>query len=106
MLYYPKIYIKKPFSDIILINEKFGNENICRGSVQPTMLAIAIQGIEPQRRGAVNGTVFAAFDLGIGIGSLTLGLIANALGFSAMYLLASLSPLIGLGLFLFWPPKN
>jgi MFS family permease len=73
------------------------------GSIQPTLLALAIQGIEPQRRGAVNGTVMSAFDLGIGVGSLSLGLIANALGYSYMYLISSVTALIGLAIFFFWP---
>ncbi len=73
------------------------------GSIQPTLLALAIQGIEPHRRGAVNGTVMSAFDLGIGVGSLSLGLIANALGYSIMYLIASVTALIGLAIFFLWP---
>lgn len=73
------------------------------GSIQPTLMALAIQGIEPQRRGAVNGTVMSAFDLGIGVGSLSLGLIANALGYSYMYLISSVTALIGLAIFFFWP---
>lgn len=73
------------------------------GSVQPTLLALALHGIEPQRRGAVNGTVFSFFDLGIGLGSVALGFLANMLGYSAMYALASIAPLIGLALFFLWP---
>lgn len=76
------------------------------GSVQPTLLALAIQGVEPQRRGAINGMVFSAFDLGIGIGALGFGLIANNLGYATMYLIASLTPLIGLGLFFLYPEKT
>jgi MFS family permease len=73
------------------------------GSVQPTLLALALHGVEPQRRGAVNGTVFSFFDLGIGLGSVALGFLANVLGYSQMYLLASIAPLIGLALFFLWP---
>ncbi|KJS86770.1 MAG: hypothetical protein JM58_06325 [Peptococcaceae bacterium BICA1-8] len=76
------------------------------GSVQPTLLAMALHGVEPHRRGAVNGTVFTAFDLGIGIGSLALGMIANGFGYSNMYLIASMGPLTGLALFFFWPKRN
>jgi len=43
------------------------------GSLQPTLLALSVKGIEPERRGTVNGTVMSAFDLGIGIGSTLLG---------------------------------
>jgi len=76
------------------------------GSVQPTLLALALHGVEPQRRGAVNGTVFSAFDLGIGLGSVTLGLIADSFGYTAMYTTASLAPLAGLLLFFLWPGKK
>lgn len=73
------------------------------GSVQPTLLALALHGVEPQRRGAVNGTVFSSFDLGIGMGALLLGLIVNSFGYSVMYITASIAPLAGLLLFFLWP---
>lgn len=76
------------------------------GIVQPTMMALAIQGIEPQRRGSVNGMVMSAFDLGIGIGSLGLGLIANTYSYSIMYMIASLGPLLGLAAFFLWPGRT
>jgi len=75
------------------------------GSVHPTMMALAIHDIEPQRRGAVNGMIGSAFDLGIGLGSVLLGLISAKLGFSAMYLYSSFTPLIGIVLFFLWHDK-
>lgn len=75
------------------------------GSVQPTLLALALHGVELERRGAVNGTVFSAFDLGIGLGSVLLGIIADSFGFSIMYTVASIAPLAGLALFFLWPKK-
>ena len=73
------------------------------GAVQPTLLALALQGVEPQRRGAINGTIFTFFDLGIGLGSVVLGFLAKAMGYSLMYSLASIAPLVGLALFFLWP---
>ncbi|MGI5858265.1 MAG: MFS transporter [Tepidanaerobacteraceae bacterium] len=72
------------------------------GSLQPTLLALSVKGIEPERRGTVNGTVMSAFDLGIGIGSTLLGVVANYGGYLIMYMTASLAPLTGLILFLIW----
>lgn len=76
------------------------------GSVQPTLLALALHGVEPQRRGAVNGTVFSFFDLGIGLGSMVLGVFADSFGYSNMYTFASIAPLVGLALFFLWPKKT
>jgi MFS family permease len=75
------------------------------GSVQPTLLALALEGVEPQKRGSINGTVFSAFDLGIGIGSVLLGVVADSFGFTIMYTIASIAPLAGLALFFLWPKK-
>lgn len=72
------------------------------GSLQPTLLALSVKGIEPERRGAVNGTVMSAFDLGVGIGSILLGVVANYGGYSAMYMTASCAPVLGILLYLKW----
>lgn len=74
------------------------------GSIQPTMLALAVEGIHPQRRGIVNAIVMSAFDLGIGLGSLAFGFVADAYSYSFMYLCMAFFPFIGLLLF-FWPQK-
>nr|WP_242941898.1 MFS transporter [Desulfonispora thiosulfatigenes] len=59
------------------------------GIIQPTILAMAINRVEPFRRGAVNGTIFTAMDLGIGLGSIVMGLLSNKLGLSLMYLVCA-----------------
>lgn len=73
------------------------------GSLQPTFLAMAIRGIEPQRRGSVNALVFSAFDLGLGTGSLALGAVASFFSYSTMYLVSTLAPFLGLLVYLLWP---
>lgn len=73
------------------------------GGVLPTMLALAMHGIEPHRRGTVNGTVMSAFDLGMGLGAIILGLTAGYFGYSGMYLLSAFAPLCGLVFFFLWP---
>ncbi len=57
------------------------------GIIQPTLQAMAINRVEPYRRGAANGTIFTALDLGIGIGSILLGLVSNQFGLSYLYLI-------------------
>ncbi|PKM88500.1 MAG: MFS transporter [Firmicutes bacterium HGW-Firmicutes-12] len=69
------------------------------GAVQPTIFALAMLGIEPERRGAVNAMVMSAFDMGMGLGAIFLGYIANYIGYANMYLLSSFAPLLGLIIF-------
>ncbi len=71
------------------------------GIVQPTLQAMAINRVEPFRRGAANGTIFTALDLGIGIGSISLGLVSNTLGLSYMYLICAFIVIIPMLVF-FW----
>lgn len=71
------------------------------GILQPTLQAMAINRVEPFRRGAANGTIFTAMDLGIGVGSILLGLVSNKLGLPYMYLICSLIALVPMGVF-FW----
>ncbi|CEP68964.1 Major facilitator superfamily [Moorella glycerini] len=70
------------------------------GAAQPTLQAMAVAGVAPNRRGAANGTFFSAFDLGIGLGSTLLGVVARFTGFAGMYAVASLFGLAGLLTFL------
>lgn len=69
------------------------------GIVQPTTLALAINRVEPLRRGAANGTIFTAFDLGVGLGSILLGLLSEYAGLATMYLICALLVIIPLVLF-------
>ncbi len=69
------------------------------GIVHPTAMAMAINRVEPFRRGAANGTIFSAFDLGIGLGSILLGILSKWVGLSYMYLFCALIILVPLVLF-------
>jgi MFS family permease len=62
--------------------------------IQPVAMAMAINRVEPFRRGAANGTIFTAFDLGIGSGSILLGFLAERVGLASMYLFCSLIVII------------
>jgi len=70
------------------------------GAAQPTLMAMTIDRARPQERGAAMGTFTTSMDLGIGIGSVVWGLIAEAFGFQAMYVAASFLGLIGVAVLL------
>lgn len=69
------------------------------GAVHPTAMAMAINRVPPNRRGAANGTIFSSFDLGIGIGSIVLGFVSKIFGLSFMYLSCGFIILIPLIMF-------
>lgn len=73
------------------------------GTVQPSLLAWAVNSAEPARRGAANATYFSAFDIGIGLGSVVLGNIGGFLSYSQMYRVSSI-PMLGLLIFylIYW----
>jgi MFS family permease len=70
------------------------------GAAQPTLMAMTVDRALPQERGAAMGTFTTAMDLGIGIGSIVWGMTAEAFGFPAMYVAASLMGLVGAALLL------
>jgi MFS family permease len=59
---------------------------VCMGVVMPTLQAMTNNVVEPQRRGAANATFITAFDIGIGGGSMLLGLLAEFTSLKSMYL--------------------
>lgn len=69
------------------------------GIVQPTSIAMAINRVAPFRRGAANGTIFSAFDLGIGLGSIFLGFLSSKVGLPYMYLISGLIVLVPMVMF-------
>jgi MFS family permease len=65
------------------------------GAIQPALLALAVRNVSQSRRGAANATFFLGFDLGIGVGSIIWGLIAEILGYQIIYLLTIIPAIIG-----------
>lgn len=61
------------------------------GSVQPALQAWAINEAAANRKGMANATFFASFDLGVGVGAMTFGLIAASFGYSFIYFVSALS---------------
>ncbi|MDD3654396.1 MAG: MFS transporter [Desulfotomaculaceae bacterium] len=70
------------------------------GSVHPSMQALAVKYVAPNRRGAANATFFSAFDLGIGTGAILWGYVSKAVGYSQMYLLAAIPAALALVIYL------
>lgn len=65
------------------------------GSIQPALQAWTIARAAPDRRGAANGTFFSANDLGIGLGAMVLGALANISGsYALMYRFSTLLILV------------
>jgi MFS family permease len=58
------------------------------GITFPLANAIAIKLCPSGRRGAATGTIFAAMDIGIGVGAFLWGWVSELSGFTAVYLLA------------------
>ncbi|WP_428993687.1 MFS transporter [Brevibacillus choshinensis] len=59
------------------------------GSVFPSFQAIALKSAPAERRGLATGTYYLLFDLGMGIGSFVLGILASAMSFSSMYMISA-----------------
>jgi MFS family permease len=64
---------------------------------------MAVNVVPPARRGAANATLFSAVDLGIGLGSLALGALADAAGsYGVMFTFAAGLLLIPAAMFFLW----
>lgn len=61
------------------------------GSVQPALQAWAVNSAAKNRKGMANATFFSFFDLGVGIGAMGFGIIANQLGYRYIYIISALS---------------
>lgn len=70
------------------------------GSAYPAYAAYVMHHVDDSRRGAAFGSILAAFDTGIGTGSVTTGWIAQRAGFSAAYGVAALLATLALPFFL------
>ena len=68
--------------------------------VQPSLMAMVVDRAHPSRRGAAMGTFSSAMDLGIGLGSLIWGVVAQVAGYQVMYLAAGCVAILALGVFL------
>jgi MFS family permease len=78
---------------LLLVGALFG---LAFGAGQPALTALAIDLVRPERRGAGMATFTSAFELGIGSGSIVMGLVATAAGYSAMFALCAVPPAVAL----------
>ncbi|NGZ74760.1 MFS transporter [Saccharibacillus alkalitolerans] len=66
------------------------------GAIIPSFQTLAIQSSPAHRSGLATGTYFVLFDLGYGLGSYALGLVASSAGYSVMYLTGGIAALLAL----------
>ena len=64
------------------------------GATQSSLQTMSMAGVPSARLGAANATFLTAFDCGIGLGSIILGLVSSNVGYSEMYLWAATSAVI------------
>jgi MFS family permease len=81
------------------------------GNVYPVFAAHVTRHVPPERRGAAFGAILAAFDVGIGTGSIALGAVIGRYGFSAAYGTAAALAALALPAFLLldrraFPPER
>lgn len=70
------------------------------GSAQPALQVATIRLLPAEKRGVANATFFTAFDLGIGLGSITLGFVLQLMGYEMLFIVCALSALISLLIFI------
>lgn len=64
------------------------------GAGLPAMTALAVDLVRPERRGAGMATFTSAFELGIGSGSIVMGLVAASTGYAAMFAICAVFPAV------------
>ncbi|MCR4436932.1 MAG: MFS transporter [Clostridiales bacterium] len=70
------------------------------GTVNPVLNAITVKLCPPDRRGAANATFFSSMDIGMGVGSIMWGFIAQNMGFRYIYLGSAACVVISVFLYL------
>lgn len=93
------IYLAHTLPVFILAGVVYG---IGFGAVQPTTQALSVSYVPPERRGAATATYFLFLDLGLGLGSVLWGFVAQFLGYELMYLVVIIPSLLSLLVYLFF----
>ena len=70
------------------------------GAAHSALMAMAVRDVAPMRRGAANATFFVGFDVGIGIGAIMWGAIAEIASYQMIYALAIIPATLALLIFL------
>jgi MFS family permease len=71
------------------------------GTAYPVYVAHVMDGVDPRRRGAAFGGILAAFDTGVGSGSIVLGWLISHAGFRAAFAVAAALAALSLPYFVF-----
>ncbi len=71
------------------------------GSVQPALQAWSVEKAPPNRKGMANATFFSFFDLGIGVGAIAFGQLANTFGYTSIYLTSAGSVMLSMILYIY-----
>ncbi|MPW24543.1 MFS transporter [Alkalibaculum sp. M08DMB] len=79
---------------------------VANGTLMPTLQTMVMNMVESNKRGVANATFFAAMDIGVGGGSILLGLIAELASFKIMYLFCAVYLVIPLIYFLSYVSKD
>jgi len=66
------------------------------GVLPPTLMTICIKCITADKRGSANAAFMTAFDIGVTLGSIIGGIVADYFGFAIMFFLTAIPPLLGL----------
>ncbi|MDF2723137.1 MAG: major facilitator superfamily 1, partial [Paenibacillus sp.] len=63
------------------------------GSAQPALQAVTLRLVKPDQKGMANASFQTAFDLGIGIGTILLGMISQGFGYPLLFVCCAFSGL-------------
>lgn len=69
------------------------------GSAQPALQAATLRIAPAHRRGAANASFMTAFDLGIGLGAILLGLVSEHIGYTYLFSVTAASVVVSLAIF-------
>ncbi|MDX2302624.1 MAG: MFS transporter [Microscillaceae bacterium] len=76
------------------------------GVIMPTVITMVVNMVEPQRRGVANSTFFSAVDIGVGVGTVLLGRLADLTSVRMMYYYCAGLMIVPLILFFFYVLKD
>lgn len=71
------------------------------GTAYPTYVGYVMKGVSAERRGAAFGAILAAFDTGIGTGSIAIGWMSERYGFSRAFAVAAMLAALSIPYYLF-----
>ncbi|WP_220775658.1 MFS transporter, partial [Bacillus sp. BML-BC060] len=72
------------------------------GSAQPALQAAMLTIVDPSKRGVANASFFTAFDLGIGLGAILLGVVSQMFGYRILFAGSAISGLLAFIIFVFF----